>query len=584
MRLRKMLLVLVCGVLVVTAGGDTNYQVSGPLGGLDCRLPRPTSSHIGLPPPRDEQALVRYLAELDQRIETVQMASADAEYLRYLGCSVRSTEHAVASLWASTVAEERHADVIKEWLPRAQDPLVQRWLGLLAREFEMFQIGLDARIHWAFARRDARRLQGDLRAAYLRAKVLVDGRRMGPAELDWLLQNEPDRARRKALWLAKRGLAEQMAPILVRLFQLRNHIARLLGYRDFFAYQLHRKDLDEAWLLSLLDQTERGTRDLQFAFSDALRSAGLLDAYPWDILYVDRRVLLPPAGRFPEAQAAERLHAFVRSLGFNPTRALPITINAVPTESGGYELPVGPSRQAHVLVGSVQGYRAEHGYLFYHILFHEFGHALYQVHQSRALPFTLRTGAPPAFNEGMAELLEGFVDLPEWQRRYTAMPDAEIRRYERLVRLDEGLLVVRFYIAHILFEKALYKDPTQDLTRLYWNLVTRLEFLRAPEELWPKWATDIYLISDPVDVDHLVGEFVHYQVLEALRDRFHDNLVGNPGVAAFLIRNLYEPGGSIGWQELITRVTGKPLDPSALLRALVQTAPGNVQKTRDPKR
>ncbi len=65
-----------------------------------------------------------------------------------------------------------------------------------------------------------------------------------------------DRAERREAWDASKSIGPHAAPLVRELAHLRNEAARALGYRDHFEFSLTLDELDEAWLLSLLDDLE----------------------------------------------------------------------------------------------------------------------------------------------------------------------------------------------------------------------------------------------------------------------------------------------------------------------------------------
>jgi peptidyl-dipeptidase A len=119
-------------------------------------------------------------------------------------------------------------------------------------------------------------------------------------------------------------------------------------------------------------------------------------------------------------------------------------------------------------------------------------------------------------------------------------------------------------------ERALYRDPAQDLRALWWTLVARFQGLNAPAgRNAPDWAAKIHFSIAPVYYhNYLLGEMLASQLQDHLlahvagggADRW-ERFVGEPGVGAFLRERFYAPGKRWSWRELVAHATGRPLEP-----------------------
>ena len=121
----------------------------------------------------------------------------------------------------------------------------------------------------------------------------------------------------------------------------------------------------------------------------------------------------------------------------------------------------------------------------------------------------------------------------------------------------------------VAMERALYRDPEQDLRSLWWNLVERYQGVARPDGRHePDWAAKIHFSIAP-------AYYHNYQLGEMLASQLQDHLLrevlgGGPGVweryvkspevGAFLAREFYAPGRRWDWRELTTRATGRPLE------------------------
>src|SRR6478609_1905765 len=95
-----------------------------------------------------------------------------------------------------------------------------------------------------------------LGSLFSRHRGQLRGREVNDNEIAKVLRESADRALRREAWDASKSIGPQAAPLVRELAHLRNQAAQALGYRDHFAFSLTLDELDETWLLSLLDDLE----------------------------------------------------------------------------------------------------------------------------------------------------------------------------------------------------------------------------------------------------------------------------------------------------------------------------------------
>ena len=95
-----------------------------------------------------------------------------------------------------------------------------------------------------------------LGSLFSRHRGQLRGREVNDNEIAKVLRESSDRAQRREAWDASKSIGPHAAPLVRELAHLRNEAARALGYRDHFAFSLTLDELDETWLLALLDDLE----------------------------------------------------------------------------------------------------------------------------------------------------------------------------------------------------------------------------------------------------------------------------------------------------------------------------------------
>ena len=141
------------------------------------------------------------------------------------------------------------------------------------------------------------------------------------------------------------------------------------------------------------------------------------------------------------------------------------------------------------------------------------------------------------------------------------------------VRVAQHIHVARWVPVMAYFERALYRDPTQDLNRLWWDLVERFQLVTRPEgrESEADWAAKIHFSVAPAYYqNYLLGEILASQLQEHLLQTTGswESYVESPEVARFLNERLYSVGRSTDWRGAVEQATGRSLDVGPFLAEL----------------
>ena len=122
------------------------------------------------------------------------------------------------------------------------------------------------------------------------------------------------------------------------------------------------------------------------------------------------------------------------------------------------------------------------------------------------------------------------------------------------------------------FEKAMYADPSQDLNKLWWDLVEKYQGLKRPEgRNQPDYGAKIHIVSSPAYYhNYMMGQLfasqVHHTICREVLGGVSPakaSYVGNPKVGQFMVEKVFAPGRSLSWKELAQFATGEPLSAKA---------------------
>jgi peptidyl-dipeptidase A len=210
-------------------------------------------------------------------------------------------------------------------------------------------------------------------------------------------------------------------------------------------------------------------------------------------------------------------------------------------------------------------------------LLHELGHAVYDKYVNRELPFVL-SGPPHTLStEAIAILMEQFLQSGAWLVKYAGVEQSEATKLESALyrqRAAKQVIFVRWGLVMVYFERELYRNPDQDLNKLWWEIVSRLQLLHKPDSRnEPDWAAKIHIACAPVYYQNYI---LGYMMAEHLADHMKTNilksnelglniLVGKKAVGTYLKEKVFYPGSVKAWNEALEVATGRKLDSSPMV-------------------
>jgi peptidyl-dipeptidase A len=394
-----------------------------------------------------------------------------------------------------------------------------------------------------------------------------------------VLRESSDLDLRRRAWEASKQVGAEVEADLLKLVRLRNEGSRRLGFTNYYSMSLELDELSESELFELFDELERETTPLWKEYKDGL------DAHLARRFGVAAEALRPwhyADPFFQEAPPAEvSLDPFYASLDLVALSeryfaAVGFDVRDVIARSDLFER-AGKCQHAFCMsmdrgddVRVLCNVRPTERWMG--TVLHELGHAVYDRHLERSLPWLLRAQAHILTTEASAMLFGRLSKNPVWLREWAGADARELERQaEPVARAVRQQLLVqsRWEMVMVHMERALYRDPGQDLRALWWELVERFQWVKRPEGRdAPDWAAKIHFSVAPV-------YYHNYQLGEMLASQLQDHMLrrvlgGGPDawaryvrsrdVGAYLEREFYAPGKRFDWRELTRRATGRPLE------------------------
>ena len=521
-----------------------------------------------------DRAASRVLTAWTERLEPLHTESSLAWWALNTDASPEHTDRlrrARAALEAACEDAEGYERIVRSLDEGVADPLVRRGLEVLARDLRRYQAPRDARLRIV-------ELEASVNERYATTRGQVRGVVRGDNELVEILKRSDDVALREEAWRASKAVGAVVADDVRTLVRLRNEVARAVGFPDHYAFALAGQDVDPAWLDGFLERVDRAT-DAPFSAYKAALDARLAARFkttpdalrPWhyeDPFFQEA----PETGRpsfdrfFADRDVVALTTRTYDALGLDIRPAL-ANSDLLPRAGKcqhAFCSHVDRRGDVRVLCNNVPNER------WMGTMLHEFGHAIYDLEIDRTLPWALRRPPHMSSTEAIAMLFGRLSKDGTWLTKVAGVPASEAEGLAALAAaaFREGMLVfARWVLVMTRFERALYRDPEQDLDTLWWDLVERYQRVHRPDgRRAPDWAAKIHVATAPVYYhSYLMGECTASQLARAIEKSTGGGLVGNGRAGAFLSRQFFRPGATRPWDEHLAHATGARLDPAAFL-------------------
>lgn len=430
----------------------------------------------------------------------------------------------------------------------------------------------------------------------------VDGKSLSANDIDNVLRDETDLAKRLKVWEASKEVGVGLKSGLFNLRQLRNKTVQALGYKNFFDYQVSDYGMSTDEMMSLIQKINQELRPLYRELHTYARyelakkyKKDVPDYLPahwlpnrwaqdWSSMVTVEGMNLDSALRTKSAEwIVKDGEDFYKSLGFN---SLPASFWE---KSSLYPVPANASYKKnnhasawHVdLNADVRSLMSvEPNSEWYETANHELGHIYYYMsYTNKDVPPLLREGANRAYHEAMGSLM-GLASMQKpFLEKKGIIPHGS-KSDEIQVLLKEALNYVVFipFSAGTMteFEKALYADdlPADQVNKKWWELVKKYQGIVPPSNRGENYADAASKTHINDDAAQYYDYALSFVILFQLHDHISKNILkqdpkatnyyGNKEVGKFLQAIMY-PGSSKDWKEVLKEKTGSELTAKPML-------------------
>ena len=422
-------------------------------------------------------------------------------------------------------------------------------------------------------------------------------------DLDRVLSKATDLTERRAAWEASKLTGPALKPGLVKLQGLRNGVARELGHSNYFALQVAGYGMTADEMLELNDDFLRELRPLYLQLHTWAKHklaakygqpvparipahwinnrwsqewGGLVEAASLDRYFTNRT---------PES-ITKTAEQFYVGLGFPP---LPKTFwsrsDLFPAAAGSGRLKNSHASCWHVdLQDDIRSLMSvEADPWWFYTAHHELGHGYYFMAYTRPeIPPLLRTGANPAFHEGIGEQIALAAGQTPYLKTVGVLP-ADYQEDQTATLLETALshaVPFLFWASGTMthWEHDLYaKDlPPSEYNARWWRHVADFQGVEPPAgpgtrgEEFCDAATKTHINDNP-------AYYYSYAIATVQKFQIHDHIArrilhqppqscdyaGNKEVGDFL-KKFLSVGATRDWRRLLREATGEDLSTRAM--------------------
>lgn len=423
------------------------------------------------------------------------------------------------------------------------------------------------------------KMEVEIEKKYSNFRAEAGGRLLSDNEVEEVLKTSVNSTELQEVWEGHKKLGSVVSADIVELVKVRNQIAKQLGFRNFHAMSLELSEQNPDEISKLFDELDNLTRD---AFAGLKNE---IDTYLAKRLKISKDKLMPWHYQNRFFQEAPSIYSIdldkyynnqnIEQLTIDYYASIGLDIKDMVANSDLYEKP-GKNQHAYCIDIDNEGdvrilCNIKPNYSWMNTMLHEYGHGVYDKYINRNLPFSLRNPSHTFTTEAIAMLFGRMGANPQWMADMKLIDSSGIagiaEKSYNVLRLEQ-LTFSRWAQVMYRFEKAMYENPDQDLNKLWWDMVEKYQMMKRPENRnEPDWASKIHIATFPCYYhNYLLGELLasqlnHYITANIIKsdDFKYQSFFGNKEAGQYLINNVFMPGASLYWNNMIEKATGEKL-------------------------
>jgi peptidyl-dipeptidase A len=428
----------------------------------------------------------------------------------------------------------------------------------------------------------------------------LDDQPITPNKIDGMLRTEKDVVKRQKVWQASKEVGKGLKEGLVNLRNLRNGVAREMGYTSYFDLETADYGMKAKEMVQLMDKVYQEIKPLyaqlytwvKYKLADRYGQPvpdkmpahwlpnrwsqewpGVVESVNLNALFKDRKPqwLVQQAERFYVSMGFPKLpQVFWDKSDLYPVAA--DSSRKKNTHASAWHLDINNDVRSLMSV--------ENNAYWFETTHHELGHIYYYLSYSTPqIPLLLREGANRGFHEGIGDLISIASRQQPYLREIKLLTD-DIQVDEIKWLLDEALSNVIFmpWGAGVMtrFEYDLYEGnlPADQFNKRWWSYVEKYQGIVPPTQRSEEYcdaATKTHINNDPAQYyDYAVAKLLQYQfhgyiAKNILKTSPHNaNYYNNKEVGKYL-QSILSVGMTGDWRKLLKEKTGQELSANDML-------------------
>ena len=396
-------------------------------------------------------------------------------------------------------------------------------------------------------------------------QMTMNGEKVTKAQIQKIMETETDPNVRKKAADAKIASGDLIADDLVELVKMRNDFAKKKGFDNYFDYKISQDyDIQPKQLDKLLTDVAENTKAANSkVMSDRKRELAKafgineedLRSYHFGLLTGDDPEKAVNDKIKSKEQVVEISKKAYEGMGYKVDE-LPIILDLFPRENKnthGFSFPIEPGKDARILANLTNNVSSVD------TLMHELGHSVFTVKTDSSLPY-ITQDTTSTMTEAVAMMMGDMIRTEGLAKNLVS--DEVNKKFEKSLGNEEATFVGSA-MTIIEFERNMYKNPEQDLKKLWRDLSVKYKGRSEQDEPTNEWATVPHFLSHPgYYQNYFRASLIKAQLYGALTEKF-GKLTENKQTAEYLNENLFKYGGSKEDDEILTDITGKELTADA---------------------
>lgn len=425
------------------------------------------------------------------------------------------------------------------------------------------------------------KMESSLEAKFNTHRALFEGNKVSDNVLSDVLKKEKNCERRKAAWEACKTVGEMVAEDVIKLVKLRNESARKLGFKNYYDMSLEFAEQNSDDIIRIFQELHDATQkpfekmkqmiDEKLAAFYGISAKELMPYHYQDQFFQEVQNVgeVDMDEYLKDKDVKVIVEKFYNGMGLNVTEMLNHSDLYERENKYQHAYCTDIDREGDVrTMCSIKNNR-----YWMETLLHELGHGVYSMYIDRKLPWLLREESHIFATEAIAQMFEIMSTNPEWLKQAAGIPEDVAEKWRATLEVERKmnlLIFCRWSLVMVNFERELYKNPDQDLNKLWWDYVEKYQLVkRIPDRNKPDWAAKIHLATVPVYYHNymlgnlMVSQLMHYMANKILQEKDIKKVtfISQPKIGQYLKDRVFGPGKSVRWEYMIFNATDELLNP-----------------------